>query len=509
MAAAPARAQTATPAPVPHFMIRAFQVKGNHLIAPREVEDAVYPFMGPDKTPADVEHARAALQTVFEKKGFATASVSIPEQSVDSGIIQLEVQVQTIGRVAVVGGGKGAAAWVRRRAPSLTPGTAPNFQAVQQDIVTLNSSPDRKVTPDVKAGVAPGTVDVTLNVQETIPVHGSLEFNNDDSPETTPYRVLGTLRYDDLWGRGDSISVSAQTAPERPNDATVFSGNYLAHLGKVQGLFYYVHSDSDVAVVGGTTVVGKGDLAGFRLIIPISQSDGFYQSITAGFDYKNFGENVRLGADTSTAPVTYYPVNVSWRGDWTGKTAKADLSISTTFGTRGLGSSAEAFDNKRFDAKPDFFLVKLEGSRTQDLSSGFQLWGHVTSQYSQDPLISNEEFSLGGLTTVRGYFESEVLGDYGLATQAEIRTPNLGALAPSWKVNAFRLHLFADGGYAGIQDPLAGQTRDNWLGSAGAGAALTIMDHINGAVDVGTPLVDGPDKKTGTVFGRFRIWGDF
>ncbi|HEY4276097.1 MAG TPA: ShlB/FhaC/HecB family hemolysin secretion/activation protein [Rhizomicrobium sp.] len=500
---------SAPPADVPHFMIRAFAVKGNHILPPGEVEDAVYPFTGPGKTPDDVEHARAALQAIYEKKGYATVSVVIPEQGIDTGVIQLQVQPQSIGKLTVSGATRTSDDWVRDRAPSLKEGNVPNFKDVQNDIVVLNQSADRRITPEVKAGVAPGTVDVNLAVEDQFPLHGTLELNNDSSPETSELRLSGTLRYDDLWGRGDSISLSAQTAPQRSDDATVYSGNYLTHFGKLQGLFYYVHSDSDISVIGGTTVVGKGDMAGARLILPLSQEEGFYQSLTVGIDYKNFGEDVALGADRSSAPIEYFPLNLGWRGDWTTDRWKSDLSLSTTFNIRGLGDGLPAFDFKRYQAKPDFFLIHLDGSITQELPwLGLQAYQHVSGQWSGAPLISNEQFSIGGTDTVRGYFESEALGDYGVAIQNELRTPNFAHyLGP--QVNELRGHVFFDSGYAAIHDTLMGQQQGSTLGSVGVGGSLKLFNHVNGAVDVGTPLKSGPDTSTGSVFARFRIWGEF
>ncbi len=124
-----ALAQSPSPAPaVPHFMIRAFAVKGNHILTPTEVEDAVYPFTGPDKTPDDVEKARAALQEVFTKKGYATVAVIIPEQGIDTGTIQLQVQPQSIGKLTITGGTHTSDDWVRDRAPSLKEGNVPNFK---------------------------------------------------------------------------------------------------------------------------------------------------------------------------------------------------------------------------------------------------------------------------------------------------------------------------------------------------------------------------------------------
>ncbi len=75
---------------------------------------------------------------------------------------------------------------------------------------------------------------------------------------------------------------------------TVYSGNYLAHIGNLQGLLYAVHSDSDISVIGGTTVVGKGDMIGARLIVPLSQEEGFYQSLTRRPRLQAFRRECRL-----------------------------------------------------------------------------------------------------------------------------------------------------------------------------------------------------------------------
>lgn len=510
-----AHAQDAAPAPVAvpaaavtRFDVRAIQVVGNTILPPEQVEEVIYPFMGPDKTPDDIEQVRAALQKAFEDKGYVTVSVYIPEQSVDSGVIKLQVQPQTIGTVTIAGGKRTSQDWVQARAPSLTPGATPNFTELQRDVVALNQSADRKVTPEVKAGVAPGTVDIVLNVEDSLPLHGSAEINNYSSAATSDLRVAATLRYDDLWGRGDSISVSAQTAPRNTDDGTVFSANYLTRLGRVQLLGYYVHSDSDIAVVGGTSVVGKGDLGGIRFILPLSQSEGFYQSLTAGVDYKNFKEDVRLGADSDSAPIKYLPVTIGWRGDWTGDKTRSNLALSTVFGIRGLGDGLERFDDKRFGAKPNFFTVKGEAGSMADLWRSLQLSIRLAGQWSPDPLISNEGFSLGGIDTVRGYFESETLADWGFATQTELRSLDFAA-ALGKPFNELRVLGFVDSGLGGLHRPLIGQDDDFRLISVGVGGRIKIFDYFYGSADVGVPLLTGPDTDRGDVFARFRIWGEF
>jgi hemolysin activation/secretion protein len=500
-AALPAVAQGVAPT----FDIRAFQVKGNTVLSPDAVERAVYPFMGPGRTAADVESARAALQAAFESAGYIAVSVYTPEQSVEGGILQLEVSEQAIGQVVVQGARHPEA--VRAKATSLTPGRTPNLPEFQRDVVALNQTASRQVTPELKAGEAPGTLDVVLTVEESSAFGGSVEVNNFHSAATTPYRVSTSLRHDDLWGRGDSLSVSAQIAPERIDDGTVFSANYLRRLGSgSQLLVYGVVSDSDIAVVGGTSVIGKGTMVGLRYIQSLGSREGFYHSATVGFDWKDFSEDVILGSDRASAPIEYFPIMASWRGDWSAEGRQSDVTVTTTFGLRGVGDQWRSFDAKRYNARPSFFALKLDAGHTEDLVHGLQINTRLTGQWSPDPLISNEGFSLGGSSSVRGYYESEALGDYGLAVQTELRSPRLFKAWPG--VNEFRVHTFFDAGFVDLHDPLPGQNGD-MLVSAGVGTRIRLLNHINGAVDVGAPLISGANSVSGTVFARFRLWGEF
>lgn len=513
-------AEAAMASPAARFDIRAFQVRGNTVLASDAVERAIYPFMGPDRSEADVESARAALQKAFEDAGYVAVSVIVPEQSVDGGILMLEVQPQAIGQLAVEGDTRHAEQ-VKAQAASLTPGITPNIAAFQRDVIAMNQKASRRVTPELKAGVAPGTLDVVLKVEESSPWHASAELNNFSSAATSDLRASATLRYDDMWGRGDSLSLTAQTAPRRRDDGTVFSGNYLMRLGQgTQLMLYGVHSDSDIAVVGGTSVVGKGNIFGARLIQSLGTGEGFYHALTFGADWKDFTENLTLGPDRTSVPVQYMPITLSWRGDWTGERQVSSLTASGIFGTRGIGTAGgfsrdgcvkdvNHFDCKRYKAQPNFFILKGEAETTLTLESDIQVNARLGAQWSPSPLIANEGFSLGGMNSVRGYYETESLADYGFSSQIELRSPDLARLLSLSSQNEMRFHGFWDAGGGGIHHPLDGQARRFRLMSVGGGVRLKLLKYLNGAVDLGTPLVSGPESKSGDIFTRFRIWGEF
>ena len=181
--------------------IKEFRVLGSHQLSRSEIEKAVYPYMGPERTPDDVEQARAALEKSFQDKGYQTVSVQIPQQSGKRGIVFLQVIEAKVGRLNVEGSRFFSLAAIKKGVPSLQPGSVPNFNQVSTEIMALNQWSDRQVIPTLTPGFEPGTIDVNLKVKDSLPWHGSAEFNNRYSPNTVPYRVNLASSYDNLWQR--------------------------------------------------------------------------------------------------------------------------------------------------------------------------------------------------------------------------------------------------------------------------------------------------------------------
>lgn len=513
-APAPAAAASTPAAPTPRFDILAFQVLGSTRLKTIDIERAIYPFEGPQRTEADVESARAALQNLYDKAGYPTVSVVIPPQRTSSsgGLITLQVDEQRIGRLRVTGAKWYSPDDVARAAPSLKEGEVPNFKDVQKDIVALNQSADRRVTPEIKAGTAPGTIDVDLKVEDKLPLHGSLELNNRSSPNTSDLRLAGTLHYDDLWQLGHSLTLTAQTAPERTSDARVFSGSYLAKFGAspYSLLGYAVRSDSNVAAISDFNVIGNGVMYGLRLIRTLTPKEGFFHSLSFGIDDKDFKEDTLFGADRSSAPIHYFPLVAAYNASWAHGENSTEFGVTATANLRGLGDGDAMFDNKRFLARSNFFHLRLDASRTMTFWGGYQLYAHAQTQFSNEPLISNEEFSIGGLDTVRGYLESTAVGDTGAAVQTELRSKPL--LTGRYGIDNLRLYAFFDAGYARIHDPLPEQLASDTLSSTGIGAVLRAFGHFNTSLNLAVPLSHpgSPDeRKRNNLDLMFRTWGDF
>ncbi len=492
------------------FFIGEYRVHGAHKLARLAVEEAVYPFLGPGRTADDVEHARAALEEAYKAKGYQTVSVQIPSQQPTSGVIVLEVTEAPVGRLRVKGSRFYSPREMKREVPSLAEGTVPNFNAVTQEIVGLNQLPDRRVTPTLHAGVTPGTVDIDLNVTDTVPLHGAVELNNRYSPDTTELRINASISYNNLWGLGHSIGFSTQLAPERIGDAQVYSAYYLARIPGINWLSLLAQGtkqDSNVSTLGGTGVSGRGEIVGGRAIINLPIEKNFYHSLTLGFDYKHYTQNVTVAGTEIPTPITYYPISLDYSATWAPTGSTTTLDAGATFNVRGLGSDEAEFDFNRFKASGNFTYLRGDLSHMRELPAGWQIFGKVQGQVASVPLLSSEQFNGGGLATVRGYLESEVLGDDAIFGSAELRTPSLipnGGIGNEW-----RLYLFGEGGWVNLQKALPEQESEFSLASIGAGTRIHFRNHFNGSLDMGVPLIDQTQSKAWDLLLTFRVWADF
>ncbi len=506
------QAPAAAAAAADSTFIREYRVKGAKQLPPIQVEEAVYPYLGPARTADDVEKARAALEKAYQDKGYQTVSVEIPPQDVRGGVVFLQVTENKVGRLRVKGSRYFSIDQIKRGAPSLAEGKVPNFNDVARDIVSLNQMNDRRITPTLRPGVEPGTVDVDLEVKDTFPLHGSLELNNRYSANTTPLRLNGAISYTNLWQLGHTIGFSFQIAPENLDDAVVYSGYYIARIPGVDwfGLMIQgTRQNSNVSTLGGGASAGNGEMVGVRLLftLPAPNTTGFYHSLSVGLDYKDFEQDLTIAGATIGTPIQYLPFSLDYNAALATEQSTTELGASIVFSAGALnGSDGIEFDNRRYNSDGSFFYLRGNLAHTHELPLGFQAYGQVQGQVSGEPLVDSEQFAGGGLDTVRGYLESQVLGDNALVGSFELRSPSLPKV---FGIDEWRIYGFTEGGSLTINDPLPEQTSRFDLASVGAGSRIRFLKHFNGSLDLGVPLISQTDSPSGDARLTFRIWGDF
>lgn len=533
-----ARAQAPAPAPAPapaearpapdKFYVTAFDVAGARLLDPGLVEAAVYDFTGPDRTSADVEAARKALEDAYKARGYEAVQIEIPPQPeamFAQGIVQLRVTEAPIGRVRVTGSRYHSVEVVRENIPSVVEGQVLNTKALETDLASANRFPDRSVSPSFKAGEVPGTIDVDLAVEDSLPLHGSLELNNDHSPSTKPLRASASLSYSNLWELGHTVSATYITAPQDRRQSEVISGSYSAPLiGSPWTLILYGYkSNSNVAALGGVNVLGNGYQIGARAVYRLPGKTTA-QNVTFGFDYKNFKQNITLSSQlTAQAPIEYMPLFANYGFSSGTDKANLDVNISVTAGLRAFkkiscfevdpancspATQFDQFKNHDFDSNENFVHANFDLTYKREFLGDFVAAAKLYGQIADSHLVTNEQFAIGGLASLRGYFQSEAVGDMGYAVSLELGTPSLAPKLPDF-VDELRLFGFVEHGQTRIIRPQPGQVASQSLVSAGGGARIKLFKHVSGELSVGVPLKDGPSTKANSVRTTFSAKSEF
>ncbi len=499
-------------APAPLMNIQEYRVRGNTLLEQTRLERIIYPFLGPNKTIKDIEQARAALEAEYRNAGYPTVLVDIPEQNVVNGVVRLRVTEGRVDRLKITGSHYYLLSRIRKQVSALRRGSIPHLSDVKEQMEILNQeSPDLSITPIMRPGREPGTLEVELKVKDKLPLHGSLEVNGRNTESTTRTRAVGTLRYDNLWQRFHSISLQYQASPENKDEVKVIAATYIFPLQNtgIRVALYGVRSDSntDIASAGALNVVGIGDIIGGRVIVPLPGSRSYFHSITYGVDYKNFKEGLNLiGSDTLNTPITYYPLSL--RYDLTHRSQRAITSygVGTIFGLRGPNDQVE-FDNKRIYSKANFIYLSGDIQHRFPIKAGFRGKMKVSFQYTDSPLISNEQFAAGGAESVRGYYESQVLGDNAVQASFELHTPYLGS--KNWKsIKDFYGLWFVDAAKLWVLEGLPDQAKGYELSSSGMGMRLK-AGHMNIALDAAYPFKAVSTIKKGDVRVHFRLAYEF
>jgi hemolysin activation/secretion protein len=470
------------------FDVLEYRIEGNTRLPRIAVERAVLPHLGRARTLADVERAREALEQAYHGAGYLTVVVAIPPQRVDAGVVRLQVTEAPVERLRIVGARHFLPSQVRAGAPEVAEGQVPNFQDFQAELVALNRHPDRRVTPVLRPGRTPGTVEIDLRVQDELPLHGSVSLDDRHSRDTTRTRLAASLRWDNLWARQHSLGLTVQTAPQRPKDSRVLSLNYTLPLaGGSMLALYGVRSDSDVTALGELQVLGRGLIVGLRVIHPLPSREGSFHSLSAGLDYKDFDQDVALiGAGGFASPIEYLPFTLGWDASWFGGQRSTRAGVSANFHFGGLVGDPQQFADKRFRGRPSYFYLRGHASHERGDAAGAGLTLRLRWQLADQALIANEQFVIGGADSVRGYYESAAVGDRGLSASVELRSANLlrraaatagaadpaaaaSAPAPSpWRLQA---RAFVDAGTVEVIDPITAQSHFT-LASAGLGLSL-------------------------------------
>jgi hemolysin activation/secretion protein len=446
-----------------------------------------------------VEAARDSLERFYHELGYPTVLVNIPEQTVSDGIVKFQVIESKIKRVWVEGNKYFTMAHIKKKLPSVVPGKILYLPDVRKDLARVNQTPDLKVSPLLIPGKELGTINVGLKVEDSLPLHGSLELNNRTTHDTTDLRLNGSFRYDNLWQKGHSIGVQFQVSPQDANEVKMASASYTMTTPWNQDhllLGYFIWSDSETASGDGFDVIGDGMIAGFRYMMSLPGQGRYSHNISLGTDWKDFNEEV----EGDTTPIAYMPFTVAYSASLGDTAGRTDFSAGLNFLFREwFVNDTGEFENKRYGSTGNYIYLTAGVERRQKLPKNFSLFARFDGQASGQPLISNEQYNAGGVNSVRGYMESEMPGDNAVHGTLELFSPSLFKALPMLP------YCFYDFAWLDRKQPLEGEYSDAFIHGTGIGIQGAWKKMIEYKLDLGVALKDTEETQTGDAMVYFKV----
>lgn len=169
-----------------------------------------------------------------------------------------------------------------------------------------------------------------------------------------------------------------------------------------------------------------------------------------------------------------------------------------------LGGSKENDPGaSRVNSGGNFIYYTAGVARIQRLPESMYFVLRANGQWTNDTLTSVEEFRAGGAYSVRGYPESDAVGDYGYNFSAELNTP-IPFLPKDWEipyakkktVDALRLVGFVDGAQTFFRERISETTvKDSLLLGTGLGVRVNLDTNISLQLDFGWPIGDDSSEK--------------
>ena len=496
----------------PTFDIWEFRVNGNTVLDNRQIESAVYPFLGPKKSFADVQAAQQALGEIYKEQGYSFANILIPEQDVDNGVVNLNVVEGKVSRVKISGNKYFSRGEIRKKLTALEAGQPADLPKIQEQLARLNrENPNLSVVPIARPGKDPETVEIELRVKDELPFRAGFELNGRNSPDTSRTRASVNLGYSNLWQKNHNLSTSFQTTPEDTDEVQVISANYSMPIFNSDNrlLFYWIDSDSDIATVNATTVVGSGRIFGIRGLFPIFGNDRLFQSLSIGIESKDFDQTATVFADSLNSssqdtPIRYTSANADYTGFYRFDKSTLTFGAGVRLGLRGLGNSLTEFESRRIGSRNNFVYLVSNATYNYIFENDLSLSLRGEAQFTGDPLIGNEQYSSGGQFNVRGYLTSQELTDEALFASIELSSPDLSDKFGLDILPSFRTIAFFD--YADLHNRgvLPGEDANINLAGVGVGVRANLFNYIDVNVDIARALSDSSEGSDSINAGHTR-----
>lgn len=512
----------------PTFGVVNYLVEGNTLLKFDDISQLLRPYTGANRSFGDVQQALEALQSAYQKIGYGSVQVVLPEQELNKGVVTFKVIEQKLNTVKVEGNQFHDDANIINSVPSLKVGEITSTAKVAANLRVANENPSKQTSVLFKSteGIE-NAVDAVLKVTDENPSKIFLTADNTGNPQTGRARVGVGYQHYNLFNHDDRFSSQVVTSPESFfEDVRILGFGYSRPLyewgDSIDLMAGYSDVDSGSVLSGALDIASKGLVFGAKYNFNLKKIGDYEHKLVFGLDYKQFRPDINTqDGENQTPYASTTPLSISYVAAWQKPTwqlsynvgAAYNLAIGKNGGSDSLGEANDVAFPWLSDTYFTKFLFGADYSRKV-----FDTWVMhlgVDGQFTDDHLHPGEQYGIGGMDSVRGWYERSFAADRGYRMTADMTSPDFGhRLSDKMSMRGV---FFIDRGFvSNNKDILLNEPGSNIdIASIGAGLRFNYSKKLIGRLDYAY-AIDGDktndpnathaqQNRAGDLFGHFSL----
>jgi hemolysin activation/secretion protein len=478
-------------------VVKQFQFAGNTAFSQTELNRVLASFTHRPISFAQLVQAADIITQFYVSRGYITSGAYIPEQNSAPGIVQIQIVEGVLADIEVkVAAGRLKPSYIRDRLISQS--VPLNIDKLQEALQLLQFNPlIESVNAELSTGIAPGTNSLTVSVVGADTFKLETVLNNNRNLSIGTFERGVELEEANLLGIGDRIRFGYHNT----EGSDRFNGGYAFPLNSHDGNLRFDFQFANNEIVQSSFEDVDIDIESRNYSLTWQQP--IWRQANARVN-RELALDLSLSRRESDTTILDIPQPLSPGANLEGEIRTSTLSLGQEWLQRGreqvfllrsqFNVGLDVFDAVITESEPNSQFFNWRGQlsylRLLDTPQGTPAIGPTILlrsqlQLSADSLISTEQFSLGGGTTVRGYRQDALLTDNGFFISAELRLP----IARLSRLNTtLQFSPFIDYGM-GWNTGDEKSEFDTLLGM-GFGMLLQSEDRLSARLDWGIPLLN-------------------
>lgn len=473
------------------FILKDIKTEGVTVYTQTQIHALYADRLGQKISLADLYDIASAMTSQYRNDGYILTRVIVPPQTIDDGIARLRVVEGYVDKISVSGGQDSARPLIESYASRIRQDGPANIRDIERSLLLINDLPGikaRSILSPSKTNT--GASDLQILVTRK-PFDAQLDANNYGTKYLGPYQLGAAGSLNSALGMNERITAQTVYAPgaRLEPELMYYALGYMQPVGmlgtKIRLDASYTDTDPGFTLKQ-FDVEGKSEFLAATVEHPFIRSRRINLNGHLTLDARDVKteDNIqpdrkdRIRAVRSGARLEYLSTALGVAYNMAEFEVSQGLSI--------LGSTDNKGSNvSRPGADQTFTKIEAELQRLQRVAESINVLAAVHGQKASNPLLTSEQFGVGGMNYGRGYDPSEIIGDDGVAGKLEVQWQKPVNLP---FIDEWQAFGFYDIGRVWQQEASSSVLKTNSLASTGFGMRGTFESGTSMDALVAFPL---------------------